>query len=77
MKTGPACAGLRKTKTKGRKGNMDAKKLTAMLIGVLLAVPVLTAASQGTLAVIDVALIGLLYIVRRRRTVMETARYGG
>jgi len=56
---------------------MDAKKLTAMLIGVLVAVPVLAAASQGTLAVVDIGLIGLLYIVRRRREAMETARYSG
>jgi hypothetical protein len=59
------------------KGNMDAKKLTGMLIVVVLAVPIIATAPSGTLALIDAGLIGLLYVIRRRRLTPATAPFPG
>ena len=56
---------------------MDAKKLTGMLIAVVLAVPIIATAPSGTLALIDVGLIGLLYVIRRRRLTPSTAPFLG
>ena len=56
---------------------MDAKKLTGMLIAVVLAVPIIATAPSGTLALIDVGLLGLLYVVRRRRLTPATAPFLG
>ena len=55
---------------------MDAKKLTGVLIAVVLAVLIIATARPGTLAWVDVGLIGLLYVVRRRRSGLEASRYG-
>jgi len=46
---------------------MDAKKITGMLVAVLIAVPLIATAPPGTLALLDVALIGLLFGIRRQR----------
>ena len=46
---------------------MDAKKLTGVLIACLLAVLIIATAPPSVLALIDVALIAALYIIRRRR----------
>jgi hypothetical protein len=46
---------------------MDAKKLMGMLVAVALVVPLIANAQTGTLAWIDVGLIGALYVIRRRR----------
>jgi hypothetical protein len=48
-------------------GNMDAKKLTGMLVAVLVVVPILATAPPSTLALVEAALIGLLFGVRRQR----------
>jgi hypothetical protein len=56
---------------------MDVKKVTAVLIAVVLAVLIIATAPPGTLALVDVGLIGLLYIVRRRRVVVKASRYAG
>jgi MYXO-CTERM domain-containing protein len=48
-------------------GNMDAKKLTGMLVAVLIVVPILATAPPSTLALVEVALVGLLFGIRRRR----------
>jgi hypothetical protein len=55
---------------------MDAKKLTGLLIAVALALPIIATAQPETLAVIDIGLIGLLYVVRRRRFRIESMGYG-
>ena len=47
---------------------MDVKKLAGVLIAFSLAVLIIRTATPGTLAVIDVGLIGLLYVIRSRRT---------
>ena len=52
---------------------MDAKKITGMLIAVVLAVPIITTAPSGALALIEVGLVGLLYVVRRRRFLQTPA----
>jgi len=54
-------------RTLGMEGNMDAKKITGMLVAVLIAVPLIATAPPGTLALLDVALIGLLFGIRRQR----------
>jgi hypothetical protein len=46
---------------------MDAKKLSGALIAVVLTVPIIATAPPSALALLDVALIGALYVVRRRR----------
>ena len=48
-------------------GIMDAKKLTGMLVAVLIVVPILATAPPSTLALVEAALIGLLFGIRRRR----------
>jgi hypothetical protein len=46
---------------------MDAKKLSGVLIVFVLAVSIIATAPPPVLAVLDVALIGALYVIRRRR----------
>ena len=46
---------------------MDVTKLAGVIIALAVAVPVITVAPPGTLALIDVGLIGLLYVIRKRR----------
>jgi len=46
---------------------MDAKKLTGVMLAFLLAISIIATAPPGLLALIDVALIGALYVIRRRR----------
>jgi len=48
-------------------GIMDAKKFTGMLVAVLIVVPILATAPPSTLALVEAALIGLLFGIRRRR----------
>ncbi len=55
---------------------MDAKKLAGVLIAIALAVPIIATASPGTLGLIDIGLIGLLYFVRRRRSAAKPSRAG-
>jgi xanthosine utilization system XapX-like protein len=52
---------------------MDVKKLAGMLIAFSLAVLIIRTAAPGTLAVIDVGLIGLLYVIRSRRAPEQTS----
>jgi hypothetical protein len=47
---------------------MDAKKLSGVLLAFVLAVSIIATAPPAMLALIDVALIGALYAIRRRRT---------
>jgi hypothetical protein len=47
---------------------MDAKKLSGVLIACALAVSIIAAAPPAALAMLDVALIGALYVIRRRRS---------
>jgi hypothetical protein len=51
------------------KGTMDVKKFAGLLLALVLAVPFIATAPQGTLALVDIGLIGLLFVVRRRRLV--------
>lgn len=60
----------------GSKGIMDAKKLAGLLVAVVLVVPMLAHAGPGTLGLIDVGLIGLLYCIRRRRATYRPMRAG-
>jgi len=46
---------------------MDVKRLAGLLIAFVLAVPFIATAPPGTLALVDIGLIGLLFVVRRRR----------
>lgn len=46
---------------------MDVKKLAGLLMAFVLAVPIISTAPPGTLALVDFGLIGLLYVIRRRR----------
>ncbi|HVY82160.1 MAG TPA: hypothetical protein VG994_14315 [Steroidobacteraceae bacterium] len=46
---------------------MDAKKLTGVLMGTVVAVTMIASAPPTLLALIEVALIGALYVIRRRR----------
>ena len=48
---------------------MDAKKLAACLIALLIASALIANANPGTLGVVDIGLVGLLYIIRRRRSI--------
>jgi hypothetical protein len=67
MKTGHTDVARKKDEMMGRKGIMDAKKLTGLLIAVVIVVPIVAHAGPGTLGLIDVGLIGLLYCIRRQR----------
>jgi hypothetical protein len=51
----------------GIQENMDAKKLTGVMIAFVLAASIIATAPPGVLALTDVALIGALYVIRRRR----------
>jgi hypothetical protein len=53
---------------------MDGKKLTGVLIAFTLAALIIATAPPGTLALVDVGLIGLLYFLRRRRTLTAGPR---
>ena len=53
---------------------MDAMKVTGVLIAVVLAGLAVKAAPDGALAWIEVALVGLLYVVRQRRVNDEVLR---
>lgn len=55
---------------------MDAKKLTGGLVAVALTAPIIATAQPGTLALIEIGLIGLLYVLRRRRLALEAFRPG-
>jgi hypothetical protein len=48
---------------------MDAKKLAGFLVTLLIASALIANANPGTLGVVDIGLIGLLYIIRRRRSI--------
>jgi hypothetical protein len=54
---------------------MDTKSFAGVLIVVGLAALIIATAQAGTLAWIDVALVGLLYGIRRRRITVEAMRY--
>ena len=56
---------------------MDAKKITGILMAAALTAMVAAVAPAGTLALMEVGLVGLFYVVRRRRTSFEALRYGG
>jgi hypothetical protein len=56
---------------------MDAKKITGILMAAALTALVAALAPAGTLALMEVGLVGLFYVVRRRRTSFEALRYGG
>ena len=57
------------------KETMDAMKVTGVLVAVVLAGLVGKAAPDGALAWIEVALVGLLYVVRQRRMNIEVLRH--
>ena len=46
---------------------MDVKKLAGLLLALVFAVPVMASAPPSALALMDVALIALLYVIRCRR----------
>jgi hypothetical protein len=50
---------------------MDAMKLTGMVVAVVLTVPIAAIAETGTLALIEIGLVGALYMLRRRRLAMD------
>ena len=56
---------------------MDAKTITGVMMAAALTALVATLAPAGTLALMEVALVGLFYVVRRRRMSFEAHRYGG
>ncbi len=56
---------------------MDAKKIGGVLIAMVLLVAIAGTANPETLAWMDVGLIGLFYVVRRRRISAAALRYGG
>jgi hypothetical protein len=61
-----------KTKTmRSLKGNMDAMKLTGIVVAVVLTVPIVANAEPGTLALIEIGLVGVLYMLRRRRLSLD------
>ncbi|MEP7247642.1 MAG: hypothetical protein ABI885_28700 [Gammaproteobacteria bacterium] len=47
---------------------MDVKNFAGMLIALVLTVGLIATGSPGTLALLDVGLIGLLYVLRQRRS---------
>ena len=53
---------------------MDTKSFTGVLIAVVFAALIIATTHAGTLAWIDVALVGLFYAVRRRRLSTEALR---
>lgn len=53
---------------------MDAKKFTGLLVAVVLAVPIIATAPPGTLALMEIGLVGLFCVMRRRRSTLEAAR---
>lgn len=53
---------------------MDAMKLTGMVVAVVLTVPVVANAEPGTLALIEMGLVGALYVLRRRRLALDGLR---
>ncbi len=53
---------------------MDAKKITGILMAAALTAMVAAVAPARTLALMEVALVGLFYVVRRRRTSFEALR---
>lgn len=75
MKTGHTEVACKKEdEMMGSKGIMDAKKLAGLLIAVAIAAPIVAHAGPGTLGLIDVGLIGLLYCIRRRRATYRPMR---
>ena len=52
---------------------MDVKKLAGFLVALLIAAALIANANPGTLGVLDIGLIGLLYIIRRRRSINPRA----
>ena len=48
-------------------GTMDAKKLGGLMIALVVIVPIIATAPPGTLAWLECGLVGLLYVMRRRR----------
>ena len=50
---------------------MDAKKLTGVLIAAVLTASIAATAEPGTLAFIELGLIGALYVLRRRRLTVK------
>ena len=64
----------KKTNDGRSKGNMDAKKFTGLLVAVVLAVPIIATAPPGTLALMEIGLVGLFCVMRRRRSTLEAAR---
>jgi hypothetical protein len=55
------------TKTKRTTKNMDAMKVAGLMVAGVVAVPLVAAANAEVLTLIEVSLIGLLYVVRRHR----------
>ncbi len=53
--------------TMGDEGNMDAKKLTGALLALALTASIVATAEAETLAMIEIGLVGMLYVLRRRR----------
>jgi hypothetical protein len=46
---------------------MDVKKIAGVFVAFALAVPIIATTSPAALALIDIALVGVLYVIRRRR----------
>jgi hypothetical protein len=46
---------------------MDVKKVAGLLMVIVIAVPIVATAPPGTLALMELGLIGLLYVIRCRR----------
>lgn len=53
---------------------MDAKKLTGVLIAAGLTMSIAATAEPGTLALIEIGLVGALYVLRRRRLTVKASR---
>jgi F0F1-type ATP synthase assembly protein I len=62
----------KKDERREMKVNMDAKKVSGVLVAVVIGVPVIAMASAETLALIEAGLIGLLFGIRRRRAALRT-----
>jgi hypothetical protein len=60
--------GMPEEKWKKSKRLMDAKKLAGFLVALLIAAALIANANPGILGVVDIGLIGLLCIIRRRRS---------
>ena len=50
---------------------MDVKSFAGMLIVFVLTVAIIATGSPGTLALLDIGLIGLLYVLRHRRSAIS------